>query len=155
MQTDSLDDLTERNSTAMDQKSKPKPTKLVGILRGQIDRIETLIRSGYTLEAIRQMLEEELDLPIKIRTLETCLYRVRKERKGTAQDARQAHRPTRTVTPSVGPAPTSPARQPSLDPDEEEKTPEVYTPWKPEKKINPNLLALKERLMKAKREQGS
>ncbi|MFT8809783.1 hypothetical protein [Gluconobacter sp.] len=155
MQTGSLDDLTERNSTAMDQKSKPKPTKLVGILRSQIDRIETLIRSGYTLEAIRQMLEEELDLPIKVRTLETGLYRVRKERKGSAQDARQTHRPTRTVTPSAGPAPTSPARQPSLDPDEDEKAPEITTPWKPEKKINPNLLALKERLMQAKREKGS
>ena len=139
----------------MDQKSKPKPTKLVGILRGQIDRIETLIRSGYTLEVIRQMLEEELDLPIKVRTLETGLYRVRKERKGSAQDARQTHHPTRTVTPFAGPAPTSPARQPSLDPDEGEKAPEVYMPWKPEKKINPNLLALKERLMQAKREKGS
>ena len=155
MQTGSLDDLTERNSTAMDQKSKPKPTKLVGILRGQIDRIETLIRSGYTLEAIRQMLEEELGLSIKIRTLETGLYRVRKERKGSAQDARQTHHPTRTVTPFAGPAPTSSARQPSLDPDEGEKAPEVYMPWKPEKKINPNLLALKERLMQAKREKGS
>ncbi|MFT9366866.1 MAG: hypothetical protein ABF572_15145 [Gluconobacter sp.] len=136
----------------MDQKIRPKPTKLIGILRGQIDRIETLIRSGYTLETIRQMLEEELDLPIKVRTLETGLYRVRKERKGAAQDARQTHR---TVTPSAGPAPTSPARQPSLDPDEGEKAPEVYMPWKPEKKINPNLLALKERLMQAKREKGS
>ena len=155
MQTGSLDDLTERNSAAMDQKSRPKPTKLIGILRGQIDRIETLIRSGYTLETIRQMLEEELDLPIKIRTLETCLYRVRKERKGSAQDARQTHHPTRTVTPFAGPAPTSSARQPSLDPDEGEKAPEVYMPWKPEKKINPNLLALKERLMQAKREKGS
>jgi len=155
MQTGSLDDLTERNSTAMDQKSKPKPTKLVGILRGQIDRIETLIRSGYTLEAIRQMLEEELGLSIKIRTLETGLYRVRKERKDSAQDARQTHHPTRIVTPSAGPVPTSPARQPSLDPDEGEKAPEVYMPWKPEKKINPNLLALKERLMQAKREKGS
>ncbi|GBR51532.1 hypothetical protein [Gluconobacter sphaericus] len=139
----------------MDQKSKPKPTKLVGILRGQIERIETLIRSGYTLETIRQMLEEELNLPIKIRTLETCLYRVRKERKVAAQDTRQTHRPTRTVTPSAGPAPTSSARHPSLDPDEDEKAPEVNTPWKPQKKINPNLLALKERLMRAEREKGS
>lgn len=155
MQMVSLGDLTERNSTAMDQKSKPKPTKLIGILRGQIDRIETLIRSGYTLETIRQMLEEELDLPIKIRTLETCLYRVRKERKVAAQDTRQTHRPTRTVTPSAGPAPTSSARQPSLDPDEGEKAPEVNTPWKPQKKINPNLLALKERLLRAEREKGS
>ena len=155
MQTGSLDDLIERNSTAMDQKSKPKPTKLVGILRGQIDRIETLIRSGYTLEAIRQMLEEELDIPIKVRTLETGLYRVRKERKDAAQDARQTHRPTRTVTPSAGPAPTSPARQPSLDPDEDEKAPEVYMPWKPpKKKINPHLLALMER-QRAEREKGS
>lgn len=139
----------------MDQKSKPKPTKLVGILRGQIDRIETLIRSGYTLEAIRQMLEEELELSIKIRTLETCLYRVRKERKGTAQDARPAHRTTRTVTLSAEPAPTSPALQPSLDPGEDEQTPEVYTPWSPpKKKINPHLLALMER-QRAEREKGS
>lgn len=155
METGSLAYLTERNSTAMDQKSKPKPTKLVGILRGQIDRIETLIRSGYTLETIRQMLEEELDLSIKIRTLETGLYRVRKERKVAAQDARQTHRPTRIVTPSAGSAPTFPARQTSLDSDEDEKAPEVSTPWKPEKKINPNLLALKERLMKAEREKRS
>jgi len=139
----------------MDQKSKPKPTKLVGILRGQIDRIETLIRSGYTLETIRQMLEGELDLPIKIRTLETCLYRVRKERQVAAQDVRQTHRPTRTVTLSAGPAPTSPARQIPLNSGEDEKAPEVSAPWRPQKKINPNLLALKERLMRAEREKGS
>ena len=139
----------------MDQKSKPKPTKLVGIMRGQIDRIEILIRSGYTLETIRQMLEGELDLPIKIRTLETSLYRVRKERKGAAQDVKQNHRSTHIVTTSVGPAPTSPACQPLLDSDEDEKAPEVSAPWRPQKKINPNLLALKERLMRAEREKGS
>ncbi|GAN90088.1 hypothetical protein Gbfr_011_002 [Gluconobacter frateurii M-2] len=139
----------------MDQKSKPKPTKLVGILRGQIDRLETMIRSGYTLEAIRQMLEEELDLPIKVRTLETCLYRVRKERKGAVQDVRQTHRPTRTVTLSAGPAPTSPARQPPLDSGEDEKAPEVIAPWSPpKKKINPHLLALMDR-QRAEREKGS
>jgi len=139
----------------MDLKSKPKPTKLVGILRGQIDRIETLIRSGYTLEIVRQMLEEELDLPIKARTLETSLYRVRKERKVAAQDARQPHRPTRSVTPSAGPTPTSPARQPSLDSDEDEKAPEVIASWSPpKKKINPHLLALRER-QRAEREKGS
>ncbi|MBS1023508.1 hypothetical protein JK207_16070 [Gluconobacter cerinus] len=136
----------------MDQKSKPKPTKLVGILRGQIDRIETLIRSGYTLETIRQMLEEELDLSIKIRTLETGLYRVRKERKGSAQDARQLHRPKRTVTLSAEPAPTSPARQPPLDSGEDEKALESWSP--PKKKINPHLLALMER-QRAEREKGS
>lgn len=110
------------------------PTKLISFVRTYIDQIEELLAKGFSVEEVREQLEVERGREINFRSFETCLYRIRKARKGMEQ---------RSSTP-LTPAP----HEQTDDDDDSASMPEPNTPWKPEKKINPNLLALKERLQK-------
>lgn len=123
---------------------KAKPTKITGVIRAQLDRIETLLKTGYTVDAVREMFETELGISIKPRSFEWSLYHVRKERKEQGDNCIvQYNSPLPETAPS--PSPALAEKQPEVETplegegDQPSPTPPTPTPepWKPKKRFNP------------------
>lgn len=59
----------------------PKRTKLRGIVRTELSRIEEMLRGGYTITGVVELLEHETGLKINHLTFKTALSVIRKERR--------------------------------------------------------------------------
>lgn len=129
-----------------------RPTKVRGIIRANLDRIEELQKAGYTRAAIIKLLENENELTISPTSFKSALYVARKDR----QEGKIPTAPPRPITPPTGPivAPINDiptiqperASEPHEDPEPEPPAPpNVTEEWQPKKAINPHLLALKNR----------
>lgn len=121
--------------------SKAKPTKITGVIRAQLDRIETLLKTGFTVDAVREMFETELGISIKPRSFEWSLYHVRKERKEQGDDCIAQYNPPPTEAAPL-PSPAQTEKQPEVETptvgegDQPSPTP-TPEPWRPKKRFNP------------------
>lgn len=108
----------------------PKRRKLRGIIRTELNRIEELLRTGYTVEVIIKMLADETGLEIKKQSFENGLSLVRKERREKGENWIAQSNPAPVETP----APT-----PEAAPEAAPKPTTVETPAKPPEPPRPDL----------------
>lgn len=115
----------------------PRKRKLRGIIRAELNRIEDLLRTGYTVAGIIEMLSAEMGIAIKKQSFENGLSLVRKERRAQGETCIAQYNPPSPIPPAHNDQEPVSTSAPGPDTD--------LKPWRQqaERKLSPPLTAPK------------